>query len=732
MNDIVEDLVTSRGIESTFVDAWGKPAVVKDSTKQKLLRAMGYSIDEQELLAQQVDEQLTNQWLTMLNPVQVIKYNEPFTFPMRVGIELASNKFSVVLTLETGETSEFEVEPVDHVLVNVAQLEDDEIQEYAVTLPQNLPMGYHLLAIKHNNTELATSKIIKTPQKCFIPEAIEQGRKIWGLSVQLYCVRSRRNWGIGDFTDLINLVENAAEQGADFVGLNPIHELYPANPDACSPYGPSSRRWLNCLYIDVESVAEFSHASVQSWFKEEQIEKRLNELRATEYVDYEGVAALKLEAFNRVFSIYKQKYLSKNTKQNKAFKAFVAEGGESLQTLAIFEALQEHFKAEGKEFWGWPVFPDEFKDAESPAVEKFAKQNKDRVTFYLFLQWQAAIQFEAASKAASEAGMLIGLYRDLAVGVSEGSAEIWGNKDLYCTDASVGAPPDILGPLGQNWGLPPMDPIKLYEQGYQPIIDLFSSNMNASGALRIDHVMALLRLWWVYKGDDACEGGYVAYPVDDLLGILALESQRNQSLVIGEDLGTVPKEIRSKLADNGMYSYRVFFFEQAEDGGFYSPSHYPCQSMATLTTHDMPTLSGYWHCDDLALGKEVGLYPDEDVLASLYDSRHENKQHILNSLHGHGSVSGKINQDVNQVGMCTELNYGMQTHMATGSSALLSLQLEDWLEMDKPVNIPGTFKEYPNWKRKLSRNLEDIFSNPNIAELAKSLSNRRKVASKDS
>jgi 4-alpha-glucanotransferase len=181
-----------------------------------------------------------------------------------------------------------------------------------------------------------------------------------------------------------------------------------------------------------------------------------------------------------------------------------------------------------------------------------------------------------------------------------------------------------------------------------------------------------------------------------------------------------------------MYSYRVFFFEQAEDGGFYSPSHYPCQSMATLTTHDMPTLSGYWHCDDLALGKEVGLYPDEDVLASLYDSRHENKQHILNSLHGHGSVSGKINQDVNQVGMCTELNYGMQTHMATGSSALLSLQLEDWLEMDKPVNIPGTFKEYPNWKRKLSRNLEDIFSNPNIAELAKSLSNRRKVASKDS
>ncbi|MFQ3207710.1 MAG: 4-alpha-glucanotransferase, partial [Glaciecola sp.] len=422
--------------------------------------------------------------------------------------------------------------------------------------------------------------------------------------------------------------------------------------------------------------------------------------------------------------------LTKNTKQNKAFKAFIAQGGESLQTLAVFEALQENLKAEGKACWGWPVFPDEFKAYDMPSVAKFAKKNKKRVHFYLFLQWHAALQFEAASKAASEAGMLIGLYRDLAVGVSEGGAEIWGNKDLYCVDASIGAPPDVLGPLGQTWGLPPMDPIKLYEQAYQPIIDLFSSNMHASGALRIDHVMALLRLWWVYKGDHASQGGYVCYPVEDLLGILALESQRNQSLVIGEDLGTVPQEIRSTLAENGMYSYRVFLFEQAEDGGFYAPEHYPEQSMATLTTHDMPTLIGYWHCNDLALGKEIGLYPDADVLATLYDARHDNKQHILNTLHGHHSISNSISHNVNDVGMTTELNYGMQTHMASSSSALLSLQLEDWLQMEKPVNIPGTFNEYPNWKRKLSRNLEDIFEDDAILSLSQTLTNRRSVASK--
>ena len=275
-----------------------------------------------------------------------------------------------------------------------------------------------------------------------------------------------------------------------------------------------------------------------------------------------------------------------------------------------------------------------------------------------------------------------------------------------------------------------MDPQKLYEQQYQPIIDLFDSNMQSTGALRIDHVMALLRLWWVYRGDDAKEGGYVYYPVDDLLGILALESHRHKSLVIGEDLGTVPEEIRTKLAENGVYSYRVFFFEQAEDGGFYSPSHYPVQSMSTLTTHDMPTLIGYWHCLDLELGKELGLYPTEEILSTLYTSRHDDKQHILNSLHGHHSIPDWMDRSIQHLGMSQELNYGMQKHMAGGSSALLSLQLEDWLQMDKPVNIPGTFREYPNWRRKLTRNLEDIFQDQTILDLAGALTQARQQASK--
>jgi len=726
---LLQQLVEMRGIETQYVDAWGKPATIAESSKAKLLNTLGYDTSSDEKIQSQITQDIKSVWLSPLNPVQVVRNTQEINVAVRLPIELVNDDHVLTITCENGDVLTHQFTPVDQEMTTMAHIDDVEFHEYVVTLPLDLPLGYHDVALSADNDEFARSRLIVAPEACYTPNEIKEGKKIWGLSVQLYCVRSEKNWGIGDFSDLALLIEKAAGVGADFIGLNPIHALYPANPNACSPYGPSSRRWLNYLYIDVTAIDGYDDASVQAVVNSDEFKATLEHARNVEHVDYEAVAHLKLAALKAVFDVYDAKYLRKSTKQNKAFKAFVEAGGESLDMLAVYDALQSHLKAEGKDSWGWPVFPQDYKDYYNPAVAKFKSANEQDVKFYLFLQWIAAQQLELASNKATDAGMTIGLYRDLAVGVSEGSAEIWGNKDLYCTGASVGAPPDILGPLGQNWGLPPMDPRKLYEQGYQPIIDLFASNMASSGSLRIDHVMALLRLWWVVKGDNAKDGGYVYYPVDDLLGILALESHRNQSLVIGEDLGTVPEEIRSKLADNGVYSYRVFFFEQAEDGGFFSPSHYPVQSMSTLTTHDMPTLIGYWHCLDLELGKEIGLYPTEEILQTLYADRHENKQAILDTLHGHGSIGDNVGRDVNHTGMNRELNNGMQVHMAGGSSALLSLQLEDWLEMDKPVNIPGTFDEYPNWRRKLTENIESMFDRHDINELASKLTHARKQAS---
>lgn len=727
-SSLVDHLVEYRGIESNYTDAWGNPATINPETKSKLLAVMGYHVENQELLEQQVKQNAANSWSTPLDPVQVMLVDNAVQFTLRLPIELVADQYTCQITQESGEVYSHIFEPLDGQLINVTHIDEVEFQEYLIDIPHSPPLGYHNLDLIIDDETLSSMRLIIAPKTCYQPETLLQGNKVWGLSVQLYCLRSEKNWGVGDFSDLAYLTREAALNGADFVGLNPIHSLYPANSEACSPYGPSSRRWLNFIYIDVTAVEGFDSLECQTLVNSDEFKMTLAAARSAELVDYANVIQLKLSALGKVFDWQNQQYLSKNTKVNKTFKAFVAQGGESLQTLAVYDALQESLAAKGKPSWGWPVFPEQYADFHLPGVAKFAKTNAKRVKFFLWLQWQAALQLEKANQVAIEYKMTIGLYRDLAVGVSEGSAEIWGNKELYCTQASVGAPPDVLGPLGQTWGLPPMDPFKLFEQQYQPIIDLFRANMRATGALRIDHVMALLRLWWVTKGDTAKEGGYVYYPVDDLLAILALESHRNQAMVIGEDLGTVPEEIRSKLADNGVYSYRVFFFEQAEDGGFFSPAHYPVQSMSTLTTHDMPTLSGFWHCYDLQLGKELGLYPTEDILSVLYQSRHDNKQAILDTLHGHHSIGEHIGREVDHVAMSKELNYGMQLHMASGSSALLSLQLEDWLQMDKPVNIPGTFNEYPNWQRKLTRNLEHIFSDPEVKHLALRLTETRQKA----
>jgi 4-alpha-glucanotransferase len=729
-SSLLDQLAEYRGIESNYNDAWGNSTTIDPATKNKLLAAMGYPVDAPGLLLKQVQDSSNHTWLSVLNPVQVLRIEEHLQIVVRLPIELVTEEYVAQISTELGVVFEHQFVPIDGQLANVAHIEDIEFQEYLIDIPIQLPLGYHSLSIVIDDDVLDSMRLIIAPSSCFKPKVLTEGKKVWGLSVQLYCLRSDHNWGIGDFSDLSFLVEKLAKQGAQFVGLNPIHALYPSNADACSPYGPSSRRWLNFIYIDVTTLDGYQQTSTQAVINDVKFQQKLQQARAADLVNYQLVTELKLKALENVFEYQNSQYLSKNTKLNKVFKAFISEGGDSLQTLAVYDALQESLAAQQKPFSGWPVFPTEFSDFHNPAVKTFTKKHAKRVKFFLWLQWQAALQLEMANQVAQKSNMLIGLYRDLAVGVSEGSAEIWGNKELYCTEASVGAPPDILGPLGQNWGLPPMDPEKLFEQQYQPIIEMFDANMRATGALRIDHVMALLRLWWVVKGDDAKKGGYVYYPVDDLLAILALESHRHQSLVIGEDLGTVPDEIRAKLADNGVYSYRVFFFEQAPDGGFFSPSHYPEQSMCTLTTHDMPTLAGYWHCDDLTLGKELGIYPAEDILSALYASRHQNKQSILDTLHGHHSVNDEVGRDVHNVSMCKALNFGMQLHMASGSSALLSLQLEDWLEMDKPVNIPGTFNEYPNWRRKLTRNLQDIFNDSSLNELAANLTEARKHASK--
>jgi len=347
------------------------------------------------------------------------------------------------------------------------------------------------------------------------------------------------------------------------------------------------------------------------------------------------------------------------------------------------------------------------------------------VQFYLWLQWLADSQFDQCWQQSQQDGMPVGLYRDLAVGVAQGGAETWHDAELYRLKASVGAPPDILGPQGQNWGLPPMDPHVMRERGYQPFIELLRANMSSCGALRIDHVMSMLRLWWIPYGMTADHGAYIYYPVDDLLAILALESQRSQCMVLGEDLGTVPEEIVDKLRDSGVYSWKVLYFEQENATTYRLPAKWPRQAMASATTHDLPTLAGYWGAEDLSLGEKLGVYPDKEVLAGLYEQRAEQKQALLNALHEHGCLPDDFPVDAESCEMSPTLNQAMHNFLADTHSALLGLQPEDWLEMSEPVNVPGTVDEYPNWRRKLSATLEEMFARPELDRLLETIQQRR-------
>lgn len=386
--------------------------------------------------------------------------------------------------------------------------------------------------------------MIVAPKRCYEPQALLNKQKLWGACVQLYTLRSEKNWGIGDFGDLKAMLVDVAKRGGSFIGLNPIHALYPANPESASPYSPSSRRWLNVIYIDVNAVEDF-HLSeeAQARWQLPTTQQTLQQARDADWVDYSTVTALKMTALRMAWKGFAQR----DDEQMAAFRQFVADQGDSLFWQAAFDALHAQQVKEDEMRWGWPAWPEMYQNVDSPEVRQFCEEHRDDVDFYLWLQWLAYSQFAACWEISRGYEMPIGLYRDLAVGVAEGGAETWCDRELYCLKASVGAPPDILGPLGQNWGLPPMDPHIITARAYEPFIELLRANMQNCGALRIDHVMSMLRLWWIPYGETADQGAYVHYPVDDLLSILALESKRHRCMVIGEDLGTVPVEIVGKL-----------------------------------------------------------------------------------------------------------------------------------------------------------------------------------------
>ncbi|HKH20976.1 MAG TPA: malto-oligosyltrehalose synthase, partial [Gammaproteobacteria bacterium] len=713
---ILDQLTAAYGIQPEYTDAWGKRHEVSAATRRALLATMGIAADDAQQRDAALAELESQSWRRVLPPVQVTP--EPQT-PVKILLNLspahAEGTFLWRLITEQGESHQGEIDPATLAVIECKIIDGTKYRRCAFDLQTKLQPGYHSFTLDENSS----MALIIAPATCYRLPALQDRRRAWGFSAQLYGLKSRRNWGIGDFTDLKALIDHAAQLDADAIGLNPLHVLFPDNPQHVSPYSPSSRLFYNSLYLDVDAIAEQdADETLRQLLQAPDFQHRLQALRETTLVDYEGVAAAKFSILKRLFGNFRQRHYASDSERGAAFRAFTEQGGESLYYHALFETLHEHFIQQESPRWGWSAWPKEFQDSASEAVAAFAAEHRERVEFYEYLQWQVSLQLEAVSTHASRIGLQIGLYQDLAVGVDREGAEAWAHQRVYATGASVGAPPDLYNLKGQDWGLPPLIPTELTESAYALFIETLRNSMRYSHALRIDHVMGLTRLYWLPAGEDATVGAYVHYPLQDLLGILALESQRNQCLLIGEDLGTVPDAVREALSPLGVLSYRVMYFEKRDDGSFQKPENYPVQALAAVSTHDLPTLAGFWEGLDLTVRQELDLFPSPEVFEQQILERTSDRARLLSALEQEGLLPEGISLDPAHTPKMTDaLASAIHRFVARAPSQLLLVQLEDALGQREAVNLPATTDQHPNWQRKLSVSLEDFDNHKRLHEV---------------
>ncbi|MCE1191579.1 MAG: malto-oligosyltrehalose synthase [Acidovorax sp.] len=579
----------------------------------------------------------------------------------------------------------------------------------SAALPPTLAMGIYRL-----EAGSSVQTILVAPAQCWLPEGLRHGERWWGITAQMYALRSERSWGIGDFTDLAQCIRLATAQGAAFVGVSPLHALRPGQPEAASPYSPSSRLALNVLHIDVTAVPEFLHCeAVQALCAEPGFRARLQAAQESATVDYLAIAALKDAALACLWQTFRQTAWRDEGARGAAFDAFRTRHAPTLGPHARFEAIQCTLQAGDPGIWGWPAWPQALRDPQSPAVQAFLDEHADAVAYRFWLQWLAHDQLAQAS-ATARALMPIGLYCDLAVGAADGGTDTWADQALYARGMNAGAPPDPLSPHGQDWGLPPMNPVALAAAHYLPLQRMLAAVMEPAGAVRMDHVMALMRLFWTSEAG----GTYVAYPLEAMLAVLAIESHRHRCMVIGEDLGNVAPRMREAMAEHALLSYRPLIFERLNGGAFRPPAQWPVQALAVVTTHDLPTLAGFWAADDVALHDALGWLDGDARLRAQLD-RARDRTHLLAALDAEGLLPEGATLDAQSVPeMTPALAAAVHRYLARTPCHLVGVQLEDLLGQREQPNVPGTTDNvHPNWRRRMAVPLEQLAATPFFAAI---------------
>jgi 4-alpha-glucanotransferase len=631
----------ARGITTSFTDAADRRYAVSEATLEAVLEAMGPA-------------PATAAW----PPVVVARIGREVTWAPPEG-EPAT------LVLETGEERPLPAE-----------------------LPGDLPTGWHRVEGRTGATTLVVA-----PGRCHLPAELEGGGRAWGWAAQLYAVRSRASWGIGDLGDLAGLLAATAPLGAGFALLNPLHAALPTEP---SPYNPSSRVFRNPLYLRIENVPERAALDPPDRARVEALAGAGRVLLDKDRIDRPAVYRLKDEALRLAHGA-----IGRAPGRQDGLAAYRA-ATPNLERFATFCALQH---VHGQD---WRTWPAAYRHPGRPEVGAFGEQHHQEVAYHAWLQWLLDEQLAAVRPGWGQ----LGVVNDLAIGFAPDGFDAWSFQDELAAGVSVGAPPDPLGPRGQDWGLPAFAPDRLAAGGYGPFAQTIRAGMAHAAGLRIDHVMGLFRLFWIPDGAEPAQGTYVRYPADDLLGVLALESAAAQALVVGEDLGTVEPGVRERLAAEGVLSYRLAWFEHGPDGGRRRAADYPRLALAATTTHDLPTVAGFFSGTDLDHLRDIGVATPGGPEQADQEAQRESLCRLLED-------EGLLAPGDRSVPAIVAALYGFLTRTP---SMLVAATLEDAVEANDRPNVPGTIDQRPNWSLPLPVPLDDLAADPRVRRLAGILS----------
>jgi len=730
----IEKLADLVGFHRSYTNSFGDQVYATDESRYALLAAMGFDVTSDDSINRASVELVNEPWLTLLPDTHIVKAElAEYSLPISYESSLKDQKVSWLITTENNEQIKG-----SH-LLDALTIVQEQIIDGSIYFQSSLPIpklaeGYHKIDVKieTNNrkkqvqfSQTDSCYLIVAPKTCYGPKDAAD-YKMWGLAAQLYSLKSDKSWGLGDFSDLNSLVVEAAKKGASCIGLNPLHPLFPGNPAHRSPYSPTSRNFLNTIYIDVNQVPNFEECKEANYkVNSKEFQQSINQVNQSDLIDYRHSAWLKYQILELLYADFLKKHIDKKSELSKEYFDFVNRSGTGLKTLATFDALYEYFRAKDENLYGWTDWPTEYQTPNSKAVNQFQKQYSERVGYFQFIQWIADRQLHQVEMRAKKEGMAIGLYLDLAVGCDGAGADVWADRDTYVSGGSVGAPPDATNLLGQDWGLTPINPLALKRKGFKPFIQALRGNMIHAGALRIDHVLGYMRQYWVAPGKKADEGIYITFPFEDMLRVIALESRRAKCIVIGEDLGTTPEGFGDIMASAGLLSYRVLFFERWEDGLFQRPENYPEQSMVTVSTHDLPTLAGWWTGNDLAWRQKLELYPNEKMGQSDRNNRIIDREQLISALIDMKVLDEAKIPEKSPAKMNQELAIAVQEFLAQAPSRIQLIPLEDALGIFEQVNIPGTIDEHPNWLQRMPYKNNEIWEHVEMKKLIEMMKKER-------